>query len=96
VRYTDDEYAEIEVRSFPGAYGGSGWRARPLYAGNGYILLGAFVSLLMPIVVGIPLVVVACWRVARHKYRAGLGLVIALASVGFGLLLVSGTGIPLL
>jgi hypothetical protein len=94
VEYTDDEYASIEARALDGVYG-SWWSGRAQHAGNGFICLGALVALLMPLVVGIPLVVIAFWRVARHKYHAWLGVVIALASVGLGLAFISGTNIPL-
>jgi hypothetical protein len=93
--YNDDEYASIEARALDGVWG-SWWSARGERAGNGFIFLGALVALIMPLVVGIPLVVLALWRVARHRYHAWFGVVIALASVGLGLLFIAGTDIPLL
>jgi hypothetical protein len=95
VEYTDDQYASIEASALPGVYG-SWWRNPTPHGGNGFILLGALGALVMPFIIGIPLVVIAFWRVARHKYHAWLGVVIALTSVGLGLAFITGTGFPAL
>jgi hypothetical protein len=84
VEYTDDEYASIESRSLGGVYG---YDRRGTYLqrkGNGFIILGAFGALVFPIFVGIPLIIAAFWRVAKHHYHAWLGVGIALASVAIG------------
>jgi hypothetical protein len=95
VEYTDDEYASIEVRSLPGTVGFD-TMSKPGRPGNGFIMLGAIGALVMPLLIGIPLIGVAFWRVAGHKHHAWLGVAIALVSVGVGWLLRVGSGIPLL